>query len=46
MKFGDVIKRITYGFTHPLPHAEEGPWLMTAKDIKYGRINYETAEKT
>ena len=29
-----------------MPHAEEGPWLITAKDIKYGRINYETAENT
>jgi type I restriction enzyme S subunit len=25
---------------------EDGPWLITAKDIKNGRINYKTGEKT
>jgi type I restriction enzyme S subunit len=44
--FGEVSKRITYGFTNPMPHTEEGPWLVTAKDIKNGNINYETSEKT
>ncbi|MGC1131460.1 MAG: restriction endonuclease subunit S [Nitrososphaeraceae archaeon] len=46
VKFGDVTKRITYGFTNPMPHVEEGPWLITAKDVKHGKINYVTAEKT
>jgi type I restriction enzyme, S subunit len=37
---------ITYGFTSPMPDAEEGPWKLTAKDIFGGRINYETARRT
>ena len=44
--FGDVSNRITYGFTNPMPQSEDGPWLITAKNIKNGRINYETSEKT
>ena len=44
--FEEVSNRITYGFTNPMPHTEDGPWLITAKDIKNGRINYKTAEKT
>jgi len=45
-QFSDISKRITYGFTNPMPHTEGGPWLVTAKDIKNGRINYGTAQKT
>jgi len=44
--FGQVSNRITYGFTNPMPHTRDGPWLITAKDIKNGSINYETAGKT
>ena len=44
--FGDIAVRITYGFTNPMSRAKEGPWLITAKDVKDGKINYQTAEKT
>jgi type I restriction enzyme, S subunit len=44
--FGDVALRITYGFTNPMSRSKEGPWLITAKDVKDGKINYQTAEKT
>ncbi|MDX1297016.1 MAG: restriction endonuclease subunit S [Pseudomonas sp.] len=37
---------ITYGFTNPMPDAEEGPWKLTAKDVVNGRINYGTARRT
>lgn len=37
---------ITYGFTNPMPDAEEGPWKLTAKDVVGGRINYATARRT
>ena len=40
------IDSITYGFTNPMPDANEGPWKITAKDIINGRINYSTARKT
>ena len=29
-----------------MPSAENGPWMITAKDIKKGKINYQTARKT
>jgi type I restriction enzyme, S subunit len=37
---------ITYGFTNPMPTVEEGHFMLTAKDIKDGRILYETARRT
>jgi type I restriction enzyme S subunit len=37
---------ITYGFTNPMPDAEDGPWKLTAKDVVNGRINYATARRT
>ena len=37
---------ITYGFTNPMPDANDGPWKLTAKDIVDGRINYVTARRT
>lgn len=37
---------ITYGFTNPMPDADDGPWKLTAKDVVEGRINYATARKT
>ena len=46
VSFKDVSNRITYGFTNPMPRAKDGPWLITAKDIKNGKLNYLTAEKT
>lgn len=42
----DVLDLITYGFTNPMPDAEEGPWKLTAKDIVDGRIRYDTARHT
>lgn len=37
---------ITYGFTNPMPTVDEGPYMITAKDINDGRIKYENARKT
>ncbi len=44
--FEDVISRITYGFTNPMPTTEEGAWMITAKDVQDGYIDYETARYT
>jgi type I restriction enzyme S subunit len=44
--YEDVSTNITYGFTSPMPEAESGPWMVTAKDIKDGRIDYSEARKT
>ena len=40
------LEDITYGFTNPMPDAEEGPWKVTAKDVINGKVNYDTARKT
>ena len=42
----EFLDDITYGFTNPMPDAEEGPWKITAKDVVNGRINFDTARKT
>jgi len=46
VSYEDISTNITYGFTSPMPEAESGPWMITAKDIKDGRINYGEARKT
>jgi type I restriction enzyme S subunit len=43
---GFVLRYISYGFTNPMPIADEGPYLLTANDIGEGRILYETARHT
>ena len=43
---GEYLEYITYGFTNPMPDAEQGPWKVTAKDVVNGRINFDTARKT
>ena len=44
---GELCSRITYGFTNPMPTIDgEGAYMVTAKDIKNGRIQYQTARKT
>lgn len=44
---GEVCSRITYGFTNPMPTIDgDGAYMVTAKDIKNGRIKYQTARKT
>lgn len=43
---GKVLTRITYGFTNPMPTTDSGPYMVTAKDIRNGRIDYATARRT
>ncbi len=45
-KFEKFTNKITYGFTNPMPTTNEGAWMITATNIKNGRIIYETARKT
>lgn len=42
----DFLEEITYGFTNPMPDAENGPWKVTAKDVIDGHVNFSTARKT
>jgi len=46
VSYSDISTNVTYGFTSPMPEAESGPWMVTAKDIKDGRIDYSEARKT
>lgn len=42
----DFCEYVTYGFTTPMPTTEVGPFMITAKDVRDGKIQYETARKT
>ena len=42
----DFLSLITYGFTNPMPDADEGPWKITAKSVHDGYIDYEVSRKT
>jgi type I restriction enzyme, S subunit len=37
---------ISYGFTNPMPEADNGPYMITAKEISNGKINFKDARKT
>ncbi|SDH59160.1 type I restriction enzyme, S subunit [Arthrobacter subterraneus] len=43
---GDFLDLITYGFTNPMPTTDVGPYMLTAKDIRGGKIDYGTARHT
>jgi type I restriction enzyme S subunit len=45
-RFGWVCDYISYGFTNPMPTADEGPYMLTANDVDYGNVKYETARCT
>jgi len=45
-ELGEFLELITYGFTNPMPDADEGPWKITAKDVINGRINFDSARRT
>jgi type I restriction enzyme S subunit len=45
-RFDEIIDRITYGFTNPMPEAESGPYLITARDVKWGEIQYDSCRRT
>lgn len=38
--------RITYGFTNPMPTSQNGPYMITAKDINNSEIKYESCRRT
>lgn len=37
---------ITYGFTRPMPHVDDGPLIVTAKNVIYGAIDLTDASHT
>jgi type I restriction enzyme S subunit len=46
LSLGSLLTRITYGFTNPMPTVTAGPVMVTAKDIRSGRIDYKSARFT
>lgn len=42
----NFLNKITYGFTNPMPTTEVGPFLVTAKNVRGGIIDYENARHT
>ena len=37
---------LTYGFTNPMPTVEDGPYLITAKNVNNGKIMYSECRRT
>ena len=37
---------ISYGFTNPMPTTDNGPYMITARDIANGKIQYKSARNT
>jgi len=40
------LKLITYGFTNPMPTSLSGPYMVTAKNIRRGEIDYANSRRT
>ena len=45
-QLADCLELITYGFTNPMPTTESGPYMVTAKNVNGGRVDYATARRT
>jgi len=45
-RLADCLERITYGFTNPMPTTTEGPYMITAKNVVGGRIDYSSTRRT
>jgi type I restriction enzyme, S subunit len=43
---GRLCTYISYGFTNPMPVAHDGPVMLTANDVDYGSVRYESARRT
>ena len=43
---GRVCSYLSYGFTNPMPTAEDGPYMLTANDIADGYIDFDNARRT
>jgi type I restriction enzyme S subunit len=42
----ECLQLITYGFTNPMPTTAEGPYMITAKNVVGGRIDFASARRT
>ena len=42
----ECLQFITYGFTNPMPSTDSGPYMVTAKNVVGGRIDYTNSRHT
>jgi type I restriction enzyme S subunit len=42
----ECLKLITYGFTNPMPTTEDGPYMVTARNVVGGKIDYNSTRHT
>ena len=42
----NFLERVTYGFTCPMPTSQDGPYMITSKDLEGDKINFMTSRKT
>ena len=43
---GYCCRKITYGFTNPMPTEDDGPYMLTANDINEGDISFQHCRRT
>ena len=45
-RIGWLCPYLSYGFTNPMPTTDEGPHMLTAADISFEGVLYDTARRT
>ena len=45
-RWDQITDWITYGFTRPMPHTNDGVPIITGKNVNQGKIIFETADRT
>jgi len=45
-RWGELSSWVTYGFTRPMPHVDEGPRILTAKNVLDGRLDLTRTHRT
>ncbi|WP_417735244.1 restriction endonuclease subunit S [Rosistilla oblonga] len=45
-RIGWLCPYLSYGFTNPMPTTDEGPFMLTAADISFEGVLYDTARRT
>jgi type I restriction enzyme S subunit len=43
---GSLCRRVTYGFTNPMPTTLDGPFMLTAADIGFGQVLWSQVRQT
>ena len=45
-ELGSCCQKITYGFTNPMPTVDDGVYMVTATNIREGRVDFENTRNT